>query len=95
MGAAVTVAAIGTGISDAINNKDTYDMSQVHEYNGQRSVEYWNYKEDITTVFNPTDMSCEKCVVARHCSKTKAPMFGKQYCETWNEPIRSCTTVEF
>ena len=95
VGAVATIATVGAGISDAINNKDTYDMSQVHEYNGQRSVEYWNYKEDITTVFNPTDLTCEKCVVASHCSKTKAPMFGDRYCETWGEPIRECTTTQF
>ena len=95
VGVAGSIAVTAAGIAEAKNNKDTYDMAQVQDYNGQRSVEYWNYKEDVTTIFNPTDLSCEKCVVARHCSKTKAPMFGDQYCETWGEPIRECTTIEF
>jgi hypothetical protein len=96
VGAAGAIAAAGLAINDTINKHETYDATFVNELKGEHQVEYWNYKEEITTVFNPTDLTCEKCTVSTHCAKTKAPMFGPQYCEEWEESLpKKCTTIEF
>lgn len=103
LGAATAITTAGLAINDAVEGQhvlnkssETFDMSHVHDYNGEYKIEHWNYKEDITTVFNPTDLTCEKCVVATKCAKTKAPMFGDQYCVEWEEPLpKTCTTFEF
>ena len=58
----------------------------------------WAFQQaqEITTVFNPTDLTCEKCTVSTKCAKTKAPMFGDQYCLEWEkESQKDCVTVEF
>ena len=96
VGAAGAIAAAGLAINDTINKHETYDATFLNELKGEHQVEYWNYKEEITTVFNPTDLTCEKCTVSTHCAKTKAPMFGPQYCEEWEESLpKKCTTIEF
>ena len=96
VGAAGAIAAAGLAINDTINKHETYDATFVNELKGEHQVEYWNYKEEITTVFNPTDLTCEKCTVSTKCAKTKAPMFGDQYCLEWEkESQKDCVTVEF
>ena len=103
VGAAAAITTAGLAINDAVEGKDvlnksseTFDMSSVTDYTGEYKIEHWNYKEDITTVFNPTDLTCEKCTVSTKCAKTKAPMFGDQYCLEWEkESHKDCITVEF
>ena len=100
MKALVAGAVVGAGVADATSGSSQqiqrFDMSQINNYNGSHKIEYWNYKEEITTVFNPTDLTCEKCTVSTKCAKTKAPMSGDQYCETWEkESQKNCITVEF
>ena len=100
-GAVGAGAVIGASVVDVVsgattNNNVSFDISHVHDYNGEYKIEYWNYKEEITTVFNPTDLTCEKCTVSTHCAKTKAPMSGDQYCETWEkESKKDCVTIQF
>ena len=95
VGAAVS-AGLATGIAVANSAaSEAFEYAETQKLRGEYKVEYWNYKEDITTVFNPTDLTCEKCVVYSHCKKTKAPMFGEQYCETWDESSSpQCTTLQ-
>lgn len=103
VGGATAIVTAGLAINDAVEGKDvlnksseTFDMSSVTDYTGEYKIEHWNYKEDITTVFNPTDLTCEKCTVSTKCAKTKAPMFGDQYCVEWEkESQKDCVTVEF
>jgi hypothetical protein len=103
LGAAGAATMIGLGINDAIQGKntpvktsETFDTSNMYDYEGAYKITHWNYKEDITTIFNPIDLTCEKCVVATHCEKTHAPMFGDQYCKEWKEPLpKTCTTIQF
>jgi len=103
VGGAAAITTAGLAINDAVQGQDvahktseTFDLSQVYDYEGFYNIDHWNYKEDITTIFNPTDMTCEKCVVSTKCAKTKAPMFGDQYCLEWEKPSdKQCTTFEF
>jgi hypothetical protein len=78
------------------NTENTSDVSHVHDYNGEYKITHWNYKEEITTVFNPTDLTCEKCTVSTRCEIPKNPMFGEPYCLEWEkESQKDCVTVEF
>jgi hypothetical protein len=103
IGGAAAITTAGLAINDAVEGEhvmnkssETFDMSQVHDYNGDYRITHWNFKEEITTVFNPTDLTCEKCTVTTKCAKTKAPMFGDQYCLEWEESsTKNCTTIEF
>ncbi|MEE1029826.1 MAG: hypothetical protein UIC65_02270, partial [Alphaproteobacteria bacterium] len=103
IGGAAAIATAGLAINYAVEGKnvtnkssETFDISHVHDYNGEYKITHWNYKEEITTVFNPTDLTCEKCTVSTKCAKTKAPMFGDQYCVEWEkESQKDCVTVEF
>ena len=103
IGGAAAITTAGLAINDAVEGKnvtnkssETFDMSHVHDYNGEYKITHWNFKEEITTVFNPTDLTCEKCTVTTKCAKTKAPMFGDQYCSEWEESsTKNCTTIEF
>ena len=98
-----TITTVGLGINDAVQGKNTpikssktFDISNMYDYEGAYKINHWNYKEDITTIFNPIDLTCEKCIVATHCEKTHAPMFGDQYCKEWKEPLpKTCTTIQF
>ena len=95
-GAVIGASVIDVASGATTNNNVQFDISHVHDYNGEYKIEYWNYKEEITTVFNPTDLTCEKCTVSTKCAKTKAPMFGDQYCLEWEkESQKDCVTVEF
>ena len=94
---------IGVPTYDAVQGKNTpvktsatFDTSNMYDYEGAYKITHWNYKEDITTIFNPIDLTCEKCIVATHCEKTHSPMFGEQYCVEWKEPSpKTCTTIQF
>ena len=48
---------------------------------GQKNIEQWNYKENITTTFNATTGECTKVRVYQNCSEIK-----KNYCKRWNNP---------
>ncbi|MDW2994646.1 MAG: hypothetical protein R8N24_01290, partial [Alphaproteobacteria bacterium] len=49
---------------------------------GEANIEQWNYKENITTTFQPSTGVCTKVRVYQNCEKTK-----KNYCEKWMEPV--------
>ncbi len=103
LGAATAIATAGLAINDAIegqhvSNKssDTVVAEQATDYTGSSRIEHWNYREDIETVFDPVDLTCQKCVVTTQCAKTKAPMFGDQYCLEWEESApKKCTKIQF
>ena len=96
VGVPLTVGGLTASAVVHQNTENTSDVSHVHDYNGEYKITHWNYKEEITTVFNPTDLTCEKCTVSTRCEIPKNPMFGEPYCEEWEESLpKKCTTIEF
>ncbi|MDW2994469.1 MAG: hypothetical protein R8N24_00360 [Alphaproteobacteria bacterium] len=96
VGVPLTVGGLTASAVVHQNTENTSDVSHVHDYNGEYKITHWNYKEEITTVFNPTDLTCEKCTVSTRCEIPKNPMFGEPYCEAWEESLpKKCTTIEF
>ncbi len=103
IGAATAVTTAGLAINDAVEGEhvmvkssDTVASDNSSDYTGTFRVDHWNYREDINTVFDPVDLSCEKCIITTRCAKTKAPMFGDQYCLEWEESApKKCTKVQF
>ena len=72
---AATATVIGVAASD----------NQV----GQKNVEQWNYKENVTTTFNPTTGECVKVRVYQNCAETK-----KNYCKKWEDPKETRDSVQ-
>lgn len=56
---------------------------------GEAHVDQWNYKANITTVFERESGECVKTTVYQNCEKTK-----KNYCEKWEEAQESTTKVK-
>jgi hypothetical protein len=56
---------------------------------GKRELNQWNYKENVTTVFNYQTGECTKTTVTQNCKKTK-----KNVCKTWNDPVESVTSIQ-
>lgn len=56
---------------------------------GTHELNQWNYKENVTTVFNYQTGECTKTTVTQNCKKTK-----KNVCKTWNDPVESVTSIQ-
>ena len=73
VGAAAAAATIATSASVA----------------GSAVVDQWNYKANITTVFNSVSGECTKTTITQNCSKVK-----KNYCEKWGEQKETSKTIK-
>ena len=62
---------------------------------GSKTTNQWNYKETITSTFDWDTMVCHKCIRSQRCSKTKRPVFGDSYCKQWEDPVETCSDVQF
>ncbi len=93
-GVLAVVAAAYTTANPYLDN--TAETSIKEEYMGSYKIMEYNHKEDITTIFDPIKLTCEKCVVTTHCNK--AINTGESYaeCLEWKEPLpKTCTTIQF
>ena len=75
----VATAAVGTAVGLAASDNQV----------GQKNVEQWNYKENITTTFNPTTGECVKVRVYQNCAEVK-----KNYCKKWEDPKETRDSVQ-
>ena len=75
----VATAAVGTAVGLAASDNQV----------GQKNVEQWNYKENITTTFNPTTGECVKVRVYQNCAEVK-----KNYCKKWEDPKETRDSVK-
>lgn len=94
--AAGGVAGIGLSAnagSDSANGSD--DGAVPRDLVGTKQVNQWNYKEVITATFEWDTLNCHKCTRVQQCSKTRRPWFGNKYCQTWEEPVETCTDTQF
>lgn len=94
--AAGGVAGIGLSAnagSDSANGSDGGAVSR--DLVGTKQVNQWNYKEVITATFEWDTLNCHKCTRVQQCSKTRRPWFGNKYCQTWEEPVETCTDTQF
>lgn len=71
VGGSVAAVAVGTAAGIAASDNQV----------GQKNVEQWNYKENITTTFDPTTGECVKVRVYQNCAEVK-----KNYCKKWEDP---------
>ena len=94
--AAGGVAGIGLSAnagSDSANGSDGGAVSR--DLVGTKQVNQWNYKEVITATFEWDTLNCHKCTRVQQCSKTRRPWIGNKYCQTWEEPVETCTDTQF
>lgn len=94
--AAGGVASIGLSAnagSDSANGSDGGAVSR--DLVGTKQVNQWNYKEVITATFEWDTLNCHKCTRVQQCSKTRRPWIGNKYCQTWEEPVETCTDTQF
>lgn len=100
--AGVAVAAAGAGVAAVgllgnagSGSANGADGGIQRDLIGSKQLNQWNYKETITSTFEWDTLICHKCTRTQQCGKTKNPLFGSKYCKTWNDPIESCTDVQF
>lgn len=94
--AAGGVAGIGLSAnagSDSANGSDGGAVSR--DLVGTKQVNQWNYEEVITATFEWDTLNCHKCTRVQQCSKTRRPWIGNKYCQTWEEPVETCTDTQF
>lgn len=94
--AAGGVAGIGLSAnagSDSANGSDDGAVSR--DLVGTKQVNQWNYKEVITATFEWDTLNCHKCTRVQNCTKTRRPWIGNKYCQTWEEPVETCTDTQF
>lgn len=91
-GMAVAGASISSGSGNA--NGDAGGAVS-RELVGTKQVSQWNYKEVITATFEWDTLNCHKCTRVQQCSKTRRPWIGNKYCQTWEEPVETCTDTQF
>ena len=93
--AGTTVAGIGllgnAGSGDA-NGKDS---KMERELIGSKSLNQWNYKENVTSTFEWETLKCDKCIRTQQCTKTGSPLFGNKYCKSWADPVETCEETQF
>ena len=77
--ASASTAAVGTAVGLAASDNQV----------GKKNVEQWNYKENITTTFNPTTGECVKVRVYQNCAEVK-----KNYCKKWEDPKETRDSVQ-
>ncbi len=95
-GASAVVAGIGLSAnagSDSANGSDGGAVSR--DLVGTKQVNQWNYKEVITATFEWDTLNCHKCTRVQQCSETRRPWIGNKYCQTWEEPVETCTDTQF
>ena len=99
----IGVFAVAGGIFERVADssykyKHTAETFDTHEYAGAYKLSEFNYKEDITTIFDPINITCEKCVVTTECADVlwePARSTAKE-CLQWAEPSpKTCTTIQF
>ena len=95
-GASAVVAGIGLSTnagSDSANGSDGGAVSR--DLVGTKQVNQWNYKEVITATFEWDTLNCHKCTRVQQCSETRRPWIGNKYCQTWEDPVETCTDTQF
>lgn len=90
-------AGAGAAVEKDVNvYKNTMETSVNEEYVGSYKLSEYNHKEDITTIFDPIKLTCEKCVVTTHCDKAINTSESYAECLEWKEPLpKTCTTIQF
>lgn len=92
----VGMAVAGVSISSGSGNANGDAGGAVsRELIGTKQVNQWNYKEVITATFEWDTLNCHKCTRVQNCTKTRRPWIGNKYCQTWDEPVETCTDTQF
>ena len=59
---------------------------------GSSSVNLWNYKETVTSTFDPVTLICHKCTRSQQCTKPKG---GRKFCKKWADEVETCVDTQF
>ena len=102
---AARIACVELAESDGASGDDTENSTQqsttVASLNGQpggplagarETANDWNYKETITSTFDWETLACTRCTRKQNCLDPKG---GRRFCKEWEDPVETCTTVEF
>ncbi len=92
--ASAVMAGVILSSADADANGPNVEPDNT-QLTGSGGMQQWNYKETITTAFDWENLVCHKCVRSSQCAKTRNPLVGDKYCETWGEETEKCTDIQF
>ncbi len=99
-GVAVAAAGVGVATIGLMGNIGSGDANGAdggleRELVGSKSLNQWNYKENITSTFEWETLKCDKCIRTQQCTKTGNPLFGNKYCKSWADPVETCEETQF
>ena len=80
------------GVSDGSSLSDEAASNSGGDYVSSNVNEDWNYKETVTSTFNSETLICHRCVRSQSCADPKG---GRKMCKKWNEPVETCTDIQF
>lgn len=90
--ATATVGLVAGANNDGGNGESS---SEQKEFVGSAQNNQWNYKETVTSTFEWETLMCHKCTRAENCADTRHPLFGRPYCDAWEDPVETCTDTQF
>lgn len=93
--AGATVAGIGLLGNAGSGKANGEDSKMERELIGSKSLNQWNYKENITSTFEWETLKCNRCTRTQQCAKEKNPMFGNKYCKDWADATEECVETQF
>ena len=88
------ITAAGIAIDGAIQAGSSAESVR-RETVGSGQSDSWNYQETITTNFDMETLQCRKFVRTQNCADPHEPLFGKMFCKSWEEPVETCSTIQF
>ncbi len=75
---------------------DNAELQSAQGYTATSKNDGAEYREVITTTFNPTTLVCKKCTVSQDCAKLKRKNSKKnKHCVDWEDPVEKCTETQF
>ena len=86
--AATGGAGIAMGVAGAVEDaKNNQDVSGAEV--GHATLDQWNYKANITTIFNAQTGACTKETIYQNCEKPKTDI-----CKKWEDQKTTTQTMQ-
>lgn len=75
---------------------DKAELQSAQGYTAVSKNDGAEYRETVTTTFNPTTLVCKKCTVSQDCAKLKRKNNPKKkHCIDWEPAVEKCTETQF
>lgn len=95
----VARSCLSLGVNSALpvmTGTDNAELQSAQGYTAVSKNDGAEYRETVTTTFNPTTLVCKKCTVSQDCAKLKRKNNPKKkHCIDWEPAVEKCTETQF